>query len=420
MTKKNLLSMFFATVSSLGFSQLSYGSNNEVDLDGAKNLKRPHENTSMPNAKRQRNEDNPLLKLPDEVLAKIAGQIDKKDLCALRSTSKKTLQIADEIVFGKTPGFHLNINTELTPICGIPYKVRKNTTSIFSSVNGDDDSYWRLGYAQHLLSKFPNLKSFTSFRANGWTTDGSWDNDICNAIAKELINAFSNSQRLERLDLHDVIHASIADLFLPLLKNTNSIRTLSLAQNVMGSIEYRNICNAIATNTRIKNLNLSQIGYIDESFFPPLAAAIEINTALIHLKISGCLIGDNIADLLSLSISRNPQTALEVLDISNNNIQAAGADSLATTIKTAVKLRKVLLHSNPITEAGLNSLIDAILENPNFHYLSVSGNGISEKAKVIAKRLLEDRIEFLDLTFDPSYEDNAGWYESNEVWYPEG
>ena len=124
-----------------------------------------------------------------------------------------------------------------------------------------------------------------------------------------------------------------------------------------------------------------------------LADALKVNTTLTSIDLSG----NNIqaAGALSLADALKVNTTLTSIDLRDNNIQAAGALSLAEALKVNTTLTSIDLGSNNIEDAGALSLTQALLINPCL--LKLKGVDSPEIAKTIKRNhfYLSYRVDFL-------------------------
>ena len=121
--------------------------------------------------------------------------------------------------------------------------------------------------------------------------------------------------------------------------------------------------------------------------------ALKVNTTLTSLNLEGNDIQDAGAESLAEALKVN--RTLTTIRLSINNIEAAGALSLAKALKVNTTLTSIDLQSNSIHDAGAFSLTQAILINPSL--LKLKGVDSPEIVKTIKRNhfYLSYRVDFL-------------------------
>ena len=147
----------------------------------------------------------------------------------------------------------------------------------------------------------------------------------------------------------------------------------------------------------LNNPTLTAINFvgnnIEDAGALSLAEALKVNTTLTSINL-----GDNniqAAGALSLADALKVNTTLTSINIRWNNMQAAGALSLADALKVNTTLTTIDLENNNIEDAGALGLTQALLINPCL--LKLNGVDSPEIPKIIKRNhfYLSYRVDFL-------------------------
>ena len=224
--------------------------------------------------------------------------------------------------------------------------------------------------------------------------------DIGMSVLQQFIS--ENTSTLEYVDLSHS-ESSPWGVYSAIIRNC-SANSLTLCGDD-GIEDYVNeIKEALQTNTQLISLILRNIikhGMIS------IAEAIQVNTTLKNLDISGNNISDAGAAAISDSLTSN--SSLAKLNISSNNITSEGAKKIAQAIQVNTILKKLDISSNNISDAGVAAISDSLKRNSSLAKLNMSRNNIiSEGAKKIAQAIqVNTTLKKLDLSFNKITDDGT-------------
>ena len=108
--------------------------------------------------------------------------------------------------------------------------------------------------------------------------------------------------------------------------------------------EFSHFCKALATNTMIGMLSLTDNGLGDDEC-KELSKALKMNTTLTEMDLYGNLIGDIGVTALSEALKVN--ASIQGINLSLNQIGDAGASALAEALKTNKTINQITLGMNP-------------------------------------------------------------------------
>jgi Ran GTPase-activating protein (RanGAP) involved in mRNA processing and transport len=185
----------------------------------------------------------------------------------------------------------------------------------------------------------------------------------------------------------------LAEITLGLYRNT-SIKTLDLSSNGLDDSESANMLRELLR----RNKTITSICLAENTFGGYAAAAarsmlegLRSNTALQHLNLGGCTLGDRGISLLANTLVTRNAGILE-LDLRWNGITSVGVRALVDDNVEAVKtLTKLCLTGNPLKSEGATILADALRRNvlPNLKQLDLNWCGIDDDGLVVLVSALE-------------------------------
>jgi hypothetical protein len=155
-----------------------------------------------------------------------------------------------------------------------------------------------------------------------------------------------------------------------LLTNTKC-KSLILSSNDLGDVGAQSLARMLQQNKTLVKLELAKTG-IGADGASAIARALISNrgSAVTYLDLSGCKIGRHGAKALAEMIKTN---RIEVLLAGRNQIDAAGAASMAQALQHATSLKMLHLDNNLIDEEGATMLYKAITTNSRMQLESFSG-----------------------------------------------
>ena len=219
------------------------------------------------------------------------------------------------------------------------------------------------------------------------------------------------------------------------IKAGNSPSELDFSKEKLTNIQIKALFEALQTEQQqsITSLDLSH-NYLfltpqnypsRDEFYDLLVNFLRANPQLEILNLSGCLLGDEGATEVAVSISNHP--SLSSLDLSNNAIGNAGAIAIAKAldengsieelnlaenaidiagaIRIAVtleihSLKSLILNSNPIGDAGVKALAKALEINPSLVILAIRDAKVGVEGGTELARVLETNqsLKILDIS----------------------
>ncbi len=163
-----------------------------------------------------------------------------------------------------------------------------------------------------------------------------------------------------------------------MIENTSLISTLTLSNNFIGNSGLNTLCEALSTNTSLKNLDLSycSLSLDDHGAIPRL---LSINTTLEYLNLSSNSIGNT--DLKNICESLSTNTSLKSLDLSNCSLSDDNGAALYQLLKINNSLENLDLSGNTVTNcrhiaAGL--AVNKTLKTLNLSYCKLTDQSIEE------------------------------------------
>ncbi|XP_067046669.1 glutamate-rich protein 3-like isoform X2 [Acropora muricata] len=143
--------------------------------------------------------------------------------------------------------------------------------------------------------------------------------------------------------------------------------------------------------------------------FEEVARIIDSKEELGSIILRNAAADDNTLEILAEPLKRCHD--LKMLNLSINRIGPAGAKLLAAVIKENKSLRMLLLHGNPLTDEGVEILVDAVVKTSNISLmnLDLGDCGLTvEGAKHVA-RLIESNNTITILTVSGNIFGLEGW-----------
>jgi Ran GTPase-activating protein (RanGAP) involved in mRNA processing and transport/lipopolysaccharide biosynthesis regulator YciM len=275
------------------------------------------------------------------------------------------------------------------------------------------------------------------------------DNRIDDEAVTVLAKALEKHSSLHTLDLsNNLIQANgIKDLFSSLTNHSNFC-VLNLKNNSIGSEGAKVLADKLVNHTKLKILNLgnnqidgegavalagsignlSQLqklnlcnNQIDDKVVKELAHALKDNIGLKNLNLACNQISSEGVTALVQLLENHCKSksilkfapALEILNLSDNQIDSSGAENLSKVLKQYTKLQELDLGSNNIGDKGAEAVAKLLAyynsgwvtpsfsgwASPSLKMLGLHDNQISDKgAHDIAKILQNFKLENLNLS----------------------
>ena len=109
--------------------------------------------------------------------------------------------------------------------------------------------------------------------------------------------------------------------------------------------------------------------YIGDKAIALISTALQTNTTMTKLNISGCNMSDDGAESLARALTVNK--TLQELDVQYNNISDTGIAHIATALRTNNTLKMLSISGETITDEGALSLAAALTANSSLEYLEL-------------------------------------------------
>ena len=208
----------------------------------------------------------------------------------------------------------------------------------------------------------------------------------------EIREADLDEDRIEGEGIGDAAAAVLATA----LETNTTMTNLNLSGNNLGPSGAESLATALKTNTVLSNLSFSG-NNLGPAGAESLATALKTNTILTNLDLSGNNVGPAGAESLATALKTN--TTLTNLNLSVNNLGPAGAELLATVLKTNTTLTNLDLSGNNLVPADAESLASALQKNKTLTNLNLSFNNLGHAgAESLAKALKTNKtLTNLDL-----------------------
>ncbi len=223
----------------------------------------------------------------------------------------------------------------------------------------------------------------------------------CKFLARRLSKC-PNSQSKISLNLHvNDIHEEGIHHIAEVIENPTLISELSLSYNPIGNSGLSTLCEALSTNTSLKNLNLSNCSLsLDDHGVIPRLHVLSINTTLEYLNLSSNSIGNT--DLKNICESLSTNTSLKSLDLSGCSLTISDDNGAALyqLLKQNNSLKYLNLSYNTVTNcrhiaAGL--AVNKTLRSLNLNSCKLTDRSIEE----LSTRLI-NKIETLKIWYNDS------------------
>ena len=226
----------------------------------------------------------------------------------------------------------------------------------------------------------------------------SYDNLSASGIIK-IFQAMKNISNLETINFsHNMITDECVESIAAVLSRNRKLKSLDLSSNYLkydGCIKIFNVlmnikclrklnisCNQI-TATAVHNIAIfshnSKLEEIDSSNNIMQSAgtitlfkSLRCISSLKKLYINGNMITDEAADDIAVVLSKN--TNLEVLDISCNYLQAAGAIKIFKAMKNVSNLETINISHNMITDEAAENIATVLSHSINLKTIDLSSN----------------------------------------------
>ncbi|XP_077320202.1 NACHT, LRR and PYD domains-containing protein 3-like [Lithobates pipiens] len=225
----------------------------------------------------------------------------------------------------------------------------------------------------NLLSSCPHLASGIRNNQTLRTLNLS-ENNLEGPHFRDLMEALITS-RIEKLLLENnhLTNSSCPHL-VSLIRNNQTLRTLSLSKNNLEGPHFRDLMEALTTS-RIEELELER-NHLRESSCPHLASGIRNNQTLRKLNLSeNNLEGPHFRDLMAALTT----SQIEKLDLKNNGLTDSSCPHLASGIRNNQTLRTLYLSGNYLEGPHFRDLMEA-LKTSQIEELQLDDNHLTDSS----------------------------------------
>jgi hypothetical protein len=190
-----------------------------------------------------------------------------------------------------------------------------------------------------------------------------------------------------------------------MLSNNNSLTTLTLCHIGLTDNDIYTLAKSLSINTNLKMLSINET--INKEALRALTKALETNTSITYLDLSGCNIDDTDIPLITDMLSKN--TSITSLDLEWTHIGDKGIVELMTSQNNLLSLN--LNH----TAISTNVLTKTMMNNTNIIYIFVDNSPIT-LTKLLARNFIHKQYK---CRFDIPDELNSlvNKYISNYCYY---
>eukprot|EP00878_Enallax_costatus_P046019 GHUV01055590.1.p1 GENE.GHUV01055590.1~~GHUV01055590.1.p1 ORF type:complete len:335 (+),score=121.68 GHUV01055590.1:1062-2066(+) len=195
-----------------------------------------------------------------------------------------------------------------------------------------------------------------------------------------LASALQTNKSLQHLDISgtDVAEKGIICLAATLAENNSGIRSLSISSPLLQQRPQHesitHLARMLACNTSIQMLQLSKAGLTDAALEILVKDGLLRNNSVTQLDLSAnrfsSLAGEHLHQLLSSSRGQ----AIATLDLSHNRLEDSGAKQLAASLPNCQALTHLNVASCSVGDAGITSMLDAVVRVRRLQELKLWGN----------------------------------------------
>ena len=171
-------------------------------------------------------------------------------------------------------------------------------------------------------------------------------NSLSTSNAIKIFKGMENVSNLETINIsHNRITHEAADDIATVLSHNSNLETLDLSHNLFGSKGCNKIFERLSNVVLLKRFNINNMEITDEA-----------------------------TEIMGTFLSQN--TMLEKLDISCNDLHAAGAIKIFSKMRTVSNLKELNISSNAITDAAAANIGVFLSQNNKLEKLDISSNNL--------------------------------------------
>uniref|UniRef100_A0A6B2L9A5 Uncharacterized protein n=1 Tax=Arcella intermedia TaxID=1963864 RepID=A0A6B2L9A5_9EUKA len=202
-------------------------------------------------------------------------------------------------------------------------------------------------------------QSLVSLNSNSTLTTLDLSNNII-VEGDEIVSHILQSKNLTKLLFNDSLIGDVTTLISLGLKSNNSLRTLELSKNSIGSDGVASLFQALQSNSTLTSLSLS-FNNIEDYGMTSISQALQASNTLTYLDIHSNCLGDTGISLISDGLKLN--SSLISLNISGNMFGDAGAQAIATALSCNSTLTFLNISYNKIGGPGMEAISESLSLN---------------------------------------------------------
>lgn len=225
-----------------------------------------------------------------------------------------------------------------------------------------------------------------------------------------------SSCRLHVLNLaNNNLDSHSANALATLIRGNASIQTLLLGYNSLRPKTIKTIAKSLceSTMTVLKHLDLTQ-NKLEDRGAHAIATVLDPHTAgrcrLETLNLCNNKIYYKGAYHLADAFVKHGNTTLKVLDLSNNFIEAEGAQAFGVVLRFSYTLLELNLSRNNIGSAGVELIAQGLRDNADskLQRLDISWNGIKDDGAAMLAAMLKSNSALVNLNLEANFLCDAG------------
>ena len=216
------------------------------------------------------------------------------------------------------------------------------------------------------------------------------NNHITKEAADDIAATFSHNIQLQQLDVsHSDLQTAGAITLAKGLHNITTLTKFCISNNKITEKAASDVAVVLSYSTQLQELDISY-NDLQTAGAITLAKGLHLHniTTLTKFYISNNSITEEAAGDIALALSHNIQ--LQELDISDNHIEASGAITLAKGLHNITKLIKFCISNNCITEEAAGDIAFALSHNTQLQELDISDNHIKASGTITLARGLHN------------------------------
>ena len=198
------------------------------------------------------------------------------------------------------------------------------------------------------------------------------NNNITGEAARDIVIALFKIKCLEELSLNYILEETGPIQTFVSMKNFTGLIKMSVGSAEISELVAHNIAAVMNGNIKLKELDLSY-NNLNATGVSNVFKKLNISH-LVKINISNNLIDEQAADIIGSFLSQNKN--LKELDICCNNLYESGTTALCKRIKNLSNLTKLKVGGNDFTHLAANDVAEVLLCNTKLEEIDVSDNNL--------------------------------------------